>query len=113
MVSIYMCGEDKTRQISDWVIKKNGKGEFRLTCHYPSQKTYSRPLGDCKVDPTREVKGMLLLRTGGHVLSPIEKALVYGEKYALVQFPGSPDSYLFHMDNIEFVSPTSITDEPI
>ncbi|KCU98741.1 ATP-binding protein, partial [Pseudomonas syringae pv. actinidiae ICMP 9617] len=28
MVSIYVCGEDKTRQISNWVIKKNVKGEF-------------------------------------------------------------------------------------
>lgn len=112
MVSIFVCGEDKTRQISDWVIKKDVRGAFILTCHYPSKKTYTRPLDDCKVDPTREVNGMLLLRRGGYVLSPVEKAVIYGEKYALVQFPGSSDIYPFNMDNIDFVSPTSITDEP-
>ncbi|BBI43531.1 hypothetical protein KPSA1B_102259 [Pseudomonas syringae pv. actinidiae] len=41
MVSIYVCGEDKTRQISNWVIKKNVKGEFdlapekRIPCQVP------------------------------------------------------------------------------
>ncbi|WP_024644317.1 AAA domain-containing protein [Pseudomonas syringae] len=112
MVSIYVCGEDKTRQISGWDIKPDGKGEFTLTCHYPSQKTYSRPLGDCRVVPTLEFKDMLLLRRGSLIFDPVERVEIYGEKHALVQYPGSPKKYLFNMDSVEFVSPTSITDEP-
>ncbi|KPX33548.1 ATP-binding protein [Pseudomonas coronafaciens pv. garcae] len=112
MVSIYVCGENKPRRVSDWVIKKNTQDEFTLTCHYPSQPSDDSPLSDCKIVPTLELKGMLLLKKGSAVLNPVEKVEIYGEKYALVQYPKSLKKYLFKMDNIELVSPTSITDEP-
>ncbi|WP_183138679.1 AAA domain-containing protein [Pseudomonas syringae group genomosp. 3] len=112
MVSIYVCGEDKTRQISNWVIKKNVKGEFSLTCHYPSKKPEEIPLGDCTVVPTFELNDMLLLKKGSSLFDPVESVVIYGEKYALVQYSGNAQKYLFKMDNIELVSPTSITDEP-
>ncbi|KEZ64244.1 helicase [Pseudomonas amygdali pv. tabaci str. ATCC 11528] len=112
MVSIYVCGEDKTRQISGWDIKPDGKGEFTLTCYYPSQKTYSRPLGDCRVVPTLELKDMLLLRKGSSEFNPVARVEIYGEKHALVQYPGKSKKYIFNMDSVEFFSPTSITDEP-
>ncbi len=113
MVSIYVCGRDKTRQISDWEIKSNGKqGELILTCHYPSKKFYSRPLSDCKVIPTRELNDQLLRKRGSLVFSHVEKAAIYGEKYAVVQYAGGTSYYLFNMDSIEFISPTTIKDEP-
>lgn len=40
MVSIYVCGEDKTRQISDWVIKNDKSEGLSLTCHFPSGKHF-------------------------------------------------------------------------
>ncbi|MFA1030081.1 ATP-binding protein [Pseudomonas syringae pv. helianthi] len=112
MVSIYVSGEDKTRQISNWVIKNNVKGELTLTCHYPSKRSEESPLGDCTIVPTLELNDMLLLRKGSSLVHPIESAVIYGEKYALVQYPGKAKKYVFNMDNIELVSPTSITDEP-
>ncbi|KPX54874.1 ATP-binding protein, partial [Pseudomonas amygdali pv. photiniae] len=112
MVSIYVCGEDKTRQISGWDIKPDGKGDFTLTCHYPSQKTYSRPLSECRVVPTLELKDMLLLRKGSSEFNPVDRVEIYGDKHALVQYPGKPKKYIFNMDSVEFFSPTSITDEP-
>ncbi|WP_297845788.1 AAA domain-containing protein [Pseudomonas sp.] len=112
MVSIYVCGQDKTRQISDWEIQWNRKqGELTLTCHYPSKKIFSRPLSDCEVIPTRELNDKLFRKRGSLVFSAVEKAVIYGEKYAVVQYPGSTGHYLFKMDSIEFVSPTTIKDE--
>ncbi|MCI3944245.1 RecBCD enzyme subunit RecD [Pseudomonas syringae] len=112
MVSIYVCGEDTPRRVSDWVIKKNDQNEFTLTCHYASQPSDASLLEDCTIVPTRELKDMLLLKKGSAVLSPVEKVEVYGEKYALVQYPKSLKKYLFRMDKIELVSPTTITNEP-
>ncbi|PPV04706.1 hypothetical protein [Xanthomonas bromi] len=56
MVSIQMGGEDKTAQISDWAIYWSDKYEApQLTCYFPSKKSYTRPLSDCRVSPTREL----------------------------------------------------------
>ncbi|MGF6204351.1 very-short-patch-repair endonuclease/RecA/RadA recombinase [Pseudomonas frederiksbergensis] len=111
MVSIYVCGEDKTRQISDWVIKNDKSEGLSLTCHFPSGKHFFRPLADCKVDPTRELQDTLLRRKGSSVLNPVEKVVIYGEKYAVVQYPGKTTKYVFKMDTIELVAPTKMKDE--
>ncbi|MDU8498233.1 AAA domain-containing protein [Pseudomonas syringae] len=112
MVSIYVCGEDTPRRVSDWVIKKNDQNEFTLTCHYPSQPSDDSPLDDCTIVPTLKLTGMLLLKKGSAVLSSVDKVEIYGEKYALVQYPKSLKKYLFKMDNIELIAPTAITNEP-
>ncbi|MHC8373574.1 AAA domain-containing protein [Pseudomonas sp. MDT1-85] len=112
MVSISVRGIDKTRQISDWTIKRDGSGGFSLTCHFPSGKSFPSPLGDCKVVPTREVKGQLLRKKGSSLVSGIESAVIYGEKYAVIQYSGSTASYVFKMDAIELVEPTKMKDEP-
>ncbi|WP_026331843.1 AAA domain-containing protein [Pseudomonas mandelii] len=111
MVSISVRGIDKTRQINDWTIKSDGSGGFSLTCHFPSGKSFPSPLGDCEVVPTREVKGQLLRKKGSSVVSAVEKAVIYGEKYAVVQYSSSAASYVFKMDSIELVTPTDMKDE--
>lgn len=112
MVSIYVCGEDKTRQLSDWDIKSGGQNELSLTCHFPSGKRFSRSIEDCKVVPTREVKDQLLRKKGSSVISAIDKAVIYGEKYAVIQYPGSTTNYVFKMDAIELVPPTTMKAGP-
>lgn len=113
MVSINVCGVDKTRQITDWTIKSDRRGGFLLTCHYPSGRSFHNPLDDCEVVPTREVKDQLLRKKGSSVTSAIERAVIYGEKYAVIRYPGNTTNYVFEMDAIELVPPTALKDEPV
>lgn len=114
MVSIHVCGEDRTRQIRDWTIQWSDTHQaLALTCHFLSKKTFTRPLSDCKIAPTRELGEKLFLKKGSSVIKTIEKAMVYGEKYAAIQYPGSSKIYVHKLDGIEFVSQTEMKDGPI
>lgn len=111
MVSIQVGGEDKTAKISDWAIYWSDKYEaLQLTCYYPSKKTYTRPLSDCRVSPTRELGEMLLTKPGSTVVSPISKATIYGERYAVVHYPDADKPYVYKMDGIGFAASTEIKD---
>lgn len=112
MVSICVNGEDKTRQISDWAIRRDDeRNELLLTCYFPSGKSYTRPLGECKITPTREMQGALIKKRESAVLSTVDNAVVYGEKYAVVRYPGIQKFYVWKLDSIELFPKTAIKDE--
>jgi RecA/RadA recombinase len=112
MVSIQVDGEDKTAKISDWAIRWSDKDEFlQLTCHYPSSKKYTRPLSNCLVSPTREMTNALLHKRGS--TKPIANATIYGERYAVVHYPGSKKPYVYKMDGIGFTAPTAMKDTAV
>ena len=114
MVSIQLGGEDKTKKISDWSIYWSDKYEaLYLTCHYPSKKTYSRPLSDYCVSPTRELGGMLLTKPTSTIVRPITKATIYGERYAVVHFPDAKKPYVYKMEDIGFAAPTALREAPV
>ena len=114
MVSIQVDGEDKTANISDWSIRWSDKFEaLALTCHFPSGKKYIRPLSNCRVSPSRELSNVLLIRPGSTIVKPIEKAVIYGERYAVVHYPGTDKPYIHKMDGIVFSAPTAISDTPV
>lgn len=114
MVSIYVSGEDKTAQISNWTIYWSDQHEsLQLTCHFPSKKTYTRPLSDCRVSPARELGEMLLAKRGSAIAKPITKATIYGERYAVVHYPGSDKPYVYKLDRISFVEQTAMMDAPV
>nr|WP_225778266.1 AAA domain-containing protein [Pseudomonas sp. Marseille-Q3773] len=114
MVSIQVDGDDKTATISDWTIRWSDKyAALALTCHFPSGKKYIRPLSNCRVSPSRELSNMLLSRPGSTIVKPIEKAVIYGERYAVVHYPGTDMPYVHKMDGIVFSAPTSIRDTPV
>lgn len=114
MASIHVGGEDKTAKISDWAIYWSDKYEtLQLTCCYPSQKTYTRPLNDCQVSPTRELGEMLLTKPGSTIVTPIAKATIYGERYAVVHYPDADKPYVYKMDGIGFAAPTAMKDAPV
>lgn len=113
MVSIYMGGEEKPKKISDWTIWSDKHEALQLTCHFPSQKKYTRPLSDCRVVPMREMGATLLTERGSVVTKPIEKATIYGERYAVVHFLGTAKPYLYKLDNIEFVTQTAMKEAPV
>ncbi|HGP0281816.1 TPA: AAA domain-containing protein, partial [Pseudomonas aeruginosa] len=114
MASIQMGGEDKTAKISDWSIYWSDKYEsLQLTCYYPSKKTYTRSLSDCHVSPTRELGKMLLTKPGSTIVTPIAKATIYGERYAVVHYPDADKPYVHKMDGIGFAAPTAMKDTPV
>lgn len=114
MVSIQVGGKDKTANISDWSIYWSDKYEaLQLTCYYPSKKTYTRPLSDCRVSPTREMGEMLLTKPGSTIAKPIAKATIYGERYAVVHYPDADKPYVYKMDGIGFAAPTAMKDSPV
>jgi len=113
-VSIHIHGEDRTPQISDWKIRWNGRHEaLTLICHFHSGKSFSWPLSDCRVTPTRELDKTLLVKKGSTVVSAIDRAVIYGEKYAVVHYPGSSRPYAMKLDSIEFVPQSTMKDEAI
>ena len=105
MVSIYVNGEDKTRQISNWEIWWGSqRGVLMLTCHFPSGKSYHRPLSDCKITPAEAVQGKMLLgKRGSQVSRAFDKAVIYGGKYAVVEYAGDPVPHVLKMEDIEFI----------
>lgn len=114
MASIYVGEEDKTAKISDWAIYWSDKYEaLQLTCYFPSQKTFTRPLNDCRIVPTRELGKTLLTKQGSVVVQPIEKGTVYGERYAVVHYSGATKPYVHKMNGIQFVTQTAMKESPV
>lgn len=109
MVSITVEGQDKTRQISDWDVRWDPQRQaLRLACHFPSGKSFYRPLAVCSVEPTRETGPVLLAEKGSAVAQPIDNAFVYGERFVAIQYSGSPRLYVRRMDDIELIQQTSL-----
>lgn len=114
MVSIYVGEQDKTKQISDWRIRWSEKyNSLQLTCYFPSKKTYTRPLSDCRVVPCRELGKALLRKSASSVVRPIEKATIYGDRYAVVYYPGTERPYVHNADEVAFVPPTEMKESPV
>ncbi|MDR0672727.1 MAG: AAA family ATPase, partial [Zoogloeaceae bacterium] len=114
-VSIHIRGEDRTGQISDWKIRWDEQcAALMLTCHFHSGKSFSCPLSDCRVTPTRELDKTLLVKKGCAVVSAFDKAKIYGEKYAVAHYPGGARPYVWKLDgNIWFVPQTTMKDEAV
>lgn len=112
MVSIRVNGQDKTQQISDWKIWRSSKtNELKLTCYFPSGKSYSCDLSQCEIDPTEVVQGKLLRKKGSVSYAAIDSAVVYGEKYAVVRYSGNPNPYVMKAAGLEFSAESSIKTE--
>lgn len=62
----------------------------------------------------RELGKTLLRKRGSAVAAAIDKAVIYGEKYAVVQYEGNSKPYAKKLDtSIEFVPQTTMKDEAI
>ena len=114
MISIYMNGENKTKQISDWSLYyDNQDQELKLTSHFPSGKKYTQPLTQCQVNPFEQIKGNLLIVKNKPKIDWIEKAESYGRKYTVVYYPNNSRPYVMLSENIQIVSETNLKNEDI
>ncbi len=68
---------------------------------------------NCRVSPTRELTNVLLTKPGSRVVKLIDKAVIYGERYAVVHYPGTSRPYVHRMDGIVFIATTSLKDTPV
>jgi len=113
MVSIEVAGKDRTAQLSDWSLSWNdSRAALQLTCHFPSGKTYTHPLSDCRVLPTRELNDLLLTESGSTLVKAVSKAIIYGERYAAVYYQGDRP-YLYKMDRIRLTPATALKASPV
>ena len=113
MTKIVVNGQDKTRQIDDWKIRKNQQGVLLLSCVFPSGKSYTRPLSDCVVEPVEVKENKLLVKKGGCTFADVDRVVIYGHKYAVVQYPGSNTSYVMKMADIQLLDKTALKDADI
>lgn len=113
MVSIYVNGEDKTRQIRDWTLWQHEQGHLMLTCHFPSGKQFRSQLSDCRIDPTIEVERQLLSRDGGVTFVTADSVIMYGDKYAAIQYRRNEKTYLLKLGGIVFSPASTLKEQPI
>lgn len=112
--SIYVRGEDRTAQISDWSIHWSDRyGSLQLTCHFPSKKTFSCPLSECGITPARKLGEMLLTKPGSTTVTLIEKATIYDERYAVVHYPNVDKPEVYKLADIGLVTQTAMKSTPV
>lgn len=112
MVSIYVNGEDRTRQVKDWKIV-DGYNGLKLWLHFHSDKSHSWLLDDCNVVPTRIVQGGLCSKNGSSAFRAVEEATIYGEKYAVVRYADSQKAVIISASGVEFVAGSTFKDEKV
>lgn len=113
MVSIQVGGEDKTAEITNWSIWSDKHEGLQLRCSYLNKGKAVHALGDCTISPTRELGESLLTKPGSTIVTPIAKATIYGERYAVVHYPDVEKPYVFKLDGIGFTTPTAMKEGPV
>lgn len=113
MISIQVGGVDKTAEISKWSIWSDTHEGLQLKCSYLKDGKATHSLSDCVISPSRKLGEMLLTKPGSAIVTPVAKATIYGERYAVVFYPGSDKPYVLKMDGIVFSEPAALKDAPV
>lgn len=114
-VSIHVQGQDRTQQVKDWAIRWNAEHSIpMLKIRFHSNKSFTCPLGECRITPTRELSNVMQNKRGRAVASTIDRAVIYGEKYAVVHYRGNDMPYIQKLDeHTDFVAQSSIKKEAV
>ncbi|WEW95649.1 AAA domain-containing protein [Pseudomonas nitroreducens] len=113
MVSIQVGGEDKSAEITNWSIWSDKHEGLQLRCSYLKKGKVAHALDDCVISPCRELGNMLLTKPRSTIVTPVAKATIYGERYAVVFYQDSDQPYVYKMDDIAFTAPTAMKDVPV
>lgn len=113
MVSIQVGGEDKTAEITNWSIWSDKHEGLQLRCSYLKKGKVAHALDDCVISPCRELGEMLLTKPGSTIVTPVTKATIYGERYAVVFHRDSDQPYVYKVDGIGFAALTAMKDAPV
>ena len=113
MISIQVDGKDKTTGIAKWWLWKDKQEGLQLRCSYADKSKATFPLSACNIAPTREVGEMLLTKPCSSIITPISRATIYGERYAVVLHAGSDEPYIYKVEDIGFTEPAAMKDTPV
>ncbi len=113
MASTQVGGEDKTAEITNWFIWSDKQAGLQLRCSYLRKGRAVHALDDCVISPTRKMGEMLMTKPRSSIVTPIAKATIYGERYAVVHYPDDDKPYVFKVDDIGFAAPTAMKEAPI
>lgn len=113
-VSIEVDGEDKTAKIKDWTLHwSDRRGQLELTCHFPSGKTYTRPMDVCRISAIRKESAVLMSLKGSSLRRPVDTAVVYGEKYVALRYPGGTALVVRKLSDIELMPQSKMKAEAV
>lgn len=113
MVSIWIGGEDKTAEITNWSIWSDKDHGLQLKYTCTGKRKLVHALSECSISPMREMEQVLLREHGSTVLTPISKATIYGERYAAVYYSDRSRPYIRRMADISLVAPTTLHSQPV
>lgn len=82
-----------------------------LSCCFRSGKKYTRPLSVCQITPTKPLQNVLIERKGGSVISLAQRVIVYGNKYAVVYYPGNNRPYVMKTLELDFQVCSEFTEQ--
>ncbi|GAB3336171.1 AAA domain-containing protein [Chromohalobacter beijerinckii] len=112
MVSIQVGGEDRTAEITNWSIWSDKQEGLQLKCSYVNKGKAVHALDDCVISPIRELGEMLMTKPPSTIVTPIAKATIYGERYAVVHYPNADKPYVYKIDDIDFDASTAMKGTP-
>ncbi len=113
MASIHICGVDRTADIQQWSIWHDSQHGLQLKCTYHGRMATKHPLSDCMISPSRTLGQTLLRKKRSTIVKSIAKAVIYGESYAVVHYPGQDRPYVYKMDGLVLATPTSLKEEAV
>ncbi len=84
-----------------------------LTCFFPSRKPDTHPVRHCRIEPTEVKESPFLSKAGGTVCTAVHRVVIYGRKFAAVQYRENRRFYVMPADGHTFNGKTTIKDEAI
>ena len=111
MFSIYMSGQDKTKQIVDWEISRKGN-RIDVTVTFPSGKTFTQPLKVCEILPEKEIRESLL-SIDNNSYKQVERATEYGSKYVVIKYLNDPQVVVVKSETVRFFDSSNLKNEDI
>ncbi|MBA2814666.1 hypothetical protein [Candidatus Pantoea persica] len=82
MTTIFINGEDRTKQIKEWKLSRNNTLQ-EIELIWGKQRF---PWHLCSIYPIEGLSGRLLIKNGKSEVQPIKRAQSVGNKYLLVTY---------------------------
>lgn len=111
MVKIFLNGTPV--QFKDWAMSIEKNGEIKVTVTYFSDKKYTRPYEEWRIEPTEERKEDILYDEQKKRYSKIHSLIEVGEKYFLFQYEGSSKIYLWCKERCKLKKSSNILQDEI